>query len=151
MTAAYLRIGELARATGFTGKTLRFYDEIGLLRPSARTAAGYRLYDAQAEERLRFVRKAQGLGLKLDDIRVILDIADAGRVPCAHVLAVVDREMERIDGQMRRLRSLRRELAILRERLSDGIASGTAKPGRCEHLISAPGSLAPRDARRRVR
>ncbi|MHB8685217.1 MAG: MerR family transcriptional regulator [Dehalococcoidia bacterium] len=138
MTGGALRIGQLARAAGFTEKALRFYDEIGLLRPSGRSASGYRLYDEQAIERLRFVRKAQGLGLSLDDMRTILEIGDEGRVPCGHVVSVVDRELERVDAQMRRLRSLRRDLVILRERLNDGIASGTAKPGRCEHLVSAP-------------
>ncbi|MHB8377870.1 MAG: MerR family transcriptional regulator [Dehalococcoidia bacterium] len=138
MTGGALRIGQLARAAGFTEKALRFYDEIGLLRPSGRSASGYRLYDEQAIERLRFVRKAQGLGLSLDDMRTILEIGDEGRVPCGHVVSVVDRELERVDAQMRRLRSLRRDLVILRARLNDGIASGTAKPGRCEHLVSAP-------------
>jgi len=128
---AQLRIGELARATGFSDKTLRFYDEIGLLRPSGRTPAGYRLYDGASAERLRFVRQAQALGLKLDDIRTILEIADAGRVPCEHVLAVVDRELARVDDQMRRLRSLRRDLAALRGRLGDALASGGVAPGRC--------------------
>jgi len=126
-----LRIGELARATGFTDKTLRFYDEIGLLRPSGRTPAGYRQYDGSAAERLRFVRKAQGLGLKLDDIRAILEISDAGRIPCEHVLAVVDRELARVDSQLRRLRSLRRDLSDLRGNLADTLVSGAARPGRC--------------------
>lgn len=151
MTGGALRIGQLARAAGFTEKALRFYDEIGLLRPSGRSASGYRLYDEQAIERLRFVRKAQGLGLSLDDMRTILEIGDEGRVPCGHVVSVVDRELERVDAQMRRLRSLRRDLVILRERLNDGIASGTAKPGRCEHLVSAPECVTPRDARKRIR
>ena len=151
MTAAYLRIGQLARATGFSDKALRFYDAIGLLHPSARSPAGYRLYDAAAAERLRFVRKAQGLGLSLDDIRMILEVADAGRVPCEHVLAIVDRELERIDGQMRRLRSLRRDLVVLRQRLSDGVASGTARSGPCEHVLRTPESRIPGHARKRIR
>jgi DNA-binding transcriptional MerR regulator len=146
-----LRIGQLARAAGFTEKTLRFYDEIGLLRPSGRSSSGYRLYDEQAIERLRFVRKAQGLGLSLDDMRTILEIGDEGRVPCGHVVLVVDRELERIDGQLRRLRSLRRDLVTLRVRLNDGIASGRAKPGYCEHLVKAPESLTRRDARKPIR
>ncbi len=146
-----VRIGQLARAAGFTEKTLRFYDEIGLLRPSSRSTSGYRLYDEQAIERLRFVRKAQGLGLSLDDMRTILEIGDEGGVPCGHVVSVVDRELERIDGQMRRLRSLRRDLVMLRERLSDGIASGRAKPGHCEHLVKEPESLTRPDSPTRSR
>ncbi|TAK61463.1 MAG: MerR family transcriptional regulator [Dehalococcoidia bacterium] len=146
-----LRIGQLARAADFTEKTLRFYDEIGLLRPSGRSASGYRLYDEQAIERLRFVRRAQGLGLSLDDMRTILEIGDEGRVPCGHVVSVVDRELARVDGQLRRLRSLRRDLVMLRGRLSDGIASGRAKPGYCEHLAKAPESSTRRDAPNHIR
>jgi DNA-binding transcriptional MerR regulator len=146
-----VRIGQLARAAGFTEKTLRFYDEIGLLRPSGRSASGYRLYDEQAIERLRFVRKAQGLGLSLDDMRTILESGDEGRVPCGHVVSVVDRELERIDGQLRRLRSLRRYFVTLRGHLSDGIASGRAKPGYCEHLAKAPEFLTLNDSRKRIR
>jgi len=146
-----LRIGQLARAAGFTEKTLRFYDEIGLLKPSGRSTSGYRLYDEQAIERLRFVRKAKGLGLSLNDMRMILEIGDEGRVPCGHVVSVVDRELERIDGQLRQLRSLRRDLVTLRECLGDEIASGRAKPGYCEHLVKAPASLTRRDSRKRIR
>jgi DNA-binding transcriptional MerR regulator len=130
-TPPALRIGELARATGFSDKTLRFYDEIGLVRPSARTGAGYRLYDEAAAERLRFVRKAQGLGLRLDDIRAILEIADAGRVPCEHVLALVERQLNHIEGQLRGLRSLRKDLMDLRGKLKDALASGDVRPGSC--------------------
>lgn len=146
-----LRIGQLARAAGFSEKTLRFYDEIGLLRPSGRSASGYRLYDEEAVERLRFVRKAKGLGLSLDDMRTILEIGDEGRVPCGHVVSVVDRELERIDIQLRELRSLRRDLVTLRQRLSDGIASGRAKPGQCEHLAAASESVAGKHSPKRIR
>ena len=146
-----LRIGQLARAAGFSEKTLRFYDEVGLLRPSGRSASGYRLYDEEAVERLRFVRKAQGLGLSLDDMRTILEIGDEGRVPCGHVVSVVDRELERIDVQLRELRSLRRDLVTLRQRLSDGIASGRAKPGQCEHLAAASESVAGKHSPKRIR
>jgi DNA-binding transcriptional MerR regulator len=135
-----IRIGQLAKATGFSEKTLRFYGEIGLVRPGARTAAGYRIYGEDAAERLRFVRRARGLGLSLDDMRTILEIGDEGRVACGHVVSVVDRELERIDGQLRRLRSLRRDLVVLRQRINDGIASGRAKAGHCEHLLNAPES-----------
>ncbi len=131
-----MRIGQLASVTGFPEKTLRYYDEIGLLHPAARTPSGYRLYAADAVERLRFVRRARGLGLSLADIRTILEIGDEGRVPCEHVVAIVDRELERVDSQRRRLRSLRGDLMSLRERLTEAIASGNTRPGHCSHLIA---------------
>lgn len=129
-TDAPLRIGQIARATGFTPGTLRYYEAVGLLRPAARTTAGYRLYSRDAVERLRFVRRAQGLGLSLADIRAVLRVTDAGAIPCEHMMAIVEREIARIEAQMRRLKDLHRELASLRTRLSQTIASGLIEPGR---------------------
>ncbi len=123
------RIGQLAQESGFTAKTLRYYEEIGLVRPTARSDSGYRLYRDDLIRRLRFVRRAKALGLALTDIRTILRISDEGRVPCEHVMAVVDRDLERIDAQLRRLRDLRGDLVALKLRMLDAIAAGTVAPG----------------------
>lgn len=124
-----LRIGELAAKTNFTPKTLRYYEDVGLIRPDCRSESGYRLYGEAAIERLRFVRRAQGLGLRLDDIGRILEISDEGHVPCEHVMAVVNRELDRIAEQTRRLREMKRGLLALRSRMADALASGSARPG----------------------
>ncbi len=76
-----LRIGQLAAKTGFTPKTLRCYEGLGLVRPDARSESGYRLYGDTALERLQFASRARSLGLRLDDIRRILEISDEGRLP----------------------------------------------------------------------
>jgi len=132
-----MRIGELARATGVGTKALRYYDEIGLLRPAGRTAAGYRIYDAVAEARVQFIRAAQELGLSLTDIRGILEISDGGGAPCHHVLAVVDRDLARIDVQLKRLRNLRRDLHAARARIDKALADGNLKLGQgCRCLAS---------------
>ncbi len=119
-----LRIGELARATGYSDSTLRYYESIGLVRPIRRTSAGYRVYGAASVERLGFVRNAQSLGLRLDEIRKILAITDAGDVPCDHVLSVVDAELSQLDAQLARLTALRHDLQALRRRLTDESARG---------------------------
>lgn len=129
-----MRIGQLARAAGFSEKTLRYYDQIGLLRPAGRTASGYRIYGAAAIERLRFVRSAQDLGLSLSDIQGILEISDGGRAPCRHVLALVERDLDKIDAQLKRLRELRRELAGAKARLDEALMEGGIEPGRCRCL-----------------
>lgn len=131
-----LRIGQLARATGFTDKTLRYYDEIGLLKPSDRSPSGYRLYDREAVERLRFIRGARDLGLSLSDIQDILAISDGGRVPCDHVLAIVKRDLREIDSQMKRLRDLRRALRTAKVRLDDALSSCGANAGPGCHCIA---------------
>ncbi|MDQ1425729.1 MAG: hypothetical protein QOD72_3227 [Acidimicrobiaceae bacterium] len=67
-TAAGYRIAEVARRTGFTTPTLRYYEEIGLMPPARRTEAGYRLYDERAVERLMFIARAKQLGCSLEEI-----------------------------------------------------------------------------------
>lgn len=124
-----LRIGQLAAETGFTPKTLRYYEDVGLIQPDRRSESGYRLYAGAAVERLRFVNRARALGLHLEDIRHILEISDEGRVPCEHAVAVVDHELEGIEQQLKRLREMRRGLQALRSRLSAALESGGARPG----------------------
>lgn len=125
-----MRIGQLADATGTPPKTLRYYEEIGLLQPDGRTESGYRMYGENAVERLRFVRRAKSLGLSLKDIAEILATTDAGRVPCEHVVGVVDRELGRIAEQMAALTDLRKDLTSLRANLTGALARGTTKPGK---------------------
>ena len=129
MRVRMLRIGQLATKTGFTPKTLRYYEDLGLVRPDGRSESGYRLYGDAAIERLRFVNRARALGLRLEDISRILEISDEGRVPCEHVQGIVDRELERIETQMKRLQELRNGLLALRSRMADALASGAPRSG----------------------
>jgi DNA-binding transcriptional MerR regulator len=76
------RISELAHLTGFTPSTLRYYEQVGLLRP-LRSPAGYRIYGDAAVARLRFIARAKRLGLPLDDIRDLVGVWDEGM--CASV------------------------------------------------------------------
>jgi MerR family Zn(II)-responsive transcriptional regulator of zntA len=124
-----LRIGQLATKTGFTPKTLRYYEDLGLVRPDGRSESGYRLYGDAAVERLRFVNRARALGLRLEDIRRILEISDEGRMPCEHVMKVVDRELEQVAAQMERLEELRAGLLKLRSRMAEAMDSGGRRPG----------------------
>lgn len=125
-----LRIGQLARASGVTEKTIRYYDQIGLLTPSGRSAARYRLYGHDAIERLRFVRNARDLGFTLRDIRDILELSDGGRVPCAHVLAVVERDLRAIDARLTRLGELRSALLGVKAKLVEAVTAESCEPGR---------------------
>ncbi len=112
-----LTIGRLARLTGMETKTLRYYDRVGLVRPGARTAARYRLYDEGAADRLQFIRRAKALGMSLADISRILAVRDQGVAPCQHVLDLVTRNTARLETQIQHLKSLRRDLIRLRREL----------------------------------
>ena len=71
------RISEVAERTGFSAPTLRYYEEIGLVRRPERTTAGYRLYDDRAIDRLRFIARSKRLGLTLDEITGLVELWDA--------------------------------------------------------------------------
>ncbi len=81
--ATEYRIADVARRTGFTTSTLRYYEEIGLLGAPARTEAGYRLYDEASVTRLRFIARAKQLGCTLDEIADLIEAWDGDR--CAPV------------------------------------------------------------------
>ncbi|MCG7418023.1 MerR family DNA-binding transcriptional regulator [Microbacterium sp. ACRRU] len=71
-----MQIGELAERTGLSIRTLRHYDEIGLLRPSARTEGGFRLYTADDESRLLLIRRMKPLGYSLEQMGELLAVVD---------------------------------------------------------------------------
>jgi Predicted transcriptional regulators len=104
------KIGELSRMTGLTVRTLHHYDHVGLLRPSARTAAGHRLYDARDVDRLYRIVALRELGLPLESIGEVLAggprLVDLLREHLAHV-----------DVRLRAVRALRDRLAALVRRV----------------------------------
>ncbi|MDO5678164.1 MAG: MerR family transcriptional regulator [Propionibacteriaceae bacterium] len=103
--AEWLRIGEVSRLTGLTHRTLRHYDELGLLVPSGRSYSDYRLYAPEDMERLKAIQQLKSLGLSLDEIRQVLDEpgTDASEMIARHIDAVE----ERIAADQRRLECLR--------------------------------------------
>ncbi|MGF3053983.1 MerR family transcriptional regulator [Microbacterium sp. YY-03] len=74
-----LRIGEVAESTSLSLRTLRHYEDIGLVIPSARTEGGFRLYGAEDIARLMIVRRMKPLGYSLEEMRALLDVVDALR------------------------------------------------------------------------
>jgi MerR family transcriptional regulator, copper efflux regulator len=72
-------IGEAAQRSGFSASALRYYEEIGLVAPSTRTEAGYRLYDDDTLDRLAFIARAKKLGCSLEEITDLASIWDGER------------------------------------------------------------------------
>lgn len=105
-------IGELSRRTGLPVKTIRFYSDEGLLPPTDRTAAGYRLYDARALARLELVRTLRELGVGLADTERVLDRATS-------VAELASRHVEVLDEQIRVLRLRRSVLRAVAKRRSE--------------------------------
>jgi DNA-binding transcriptional MerR regulator len=108
-----MRIGQLADRLGINSKTIRYYEEIGLIPPARRTAAGYRDYDDVDVSRLSFIKTAQRLGLSLEEISEILSLRERGEAPCAYVRDAISQQLGSIDKRIAELESLRRELRHL--------------------------------------
>ena len=111
-----LKVGELAALANLTVRTLHHYDNIGLLRPSARSDAGYRLYDRDDVARLHRIQALRAFGMSLSDIGLTLDS------PAGSPLAIVDRQLESLEVRMAEARRLRDQLLRVREQLVRGTA-----------------------------
>lgn len=108
-----MTIGQLARKLGINPRTLRYYERIGLLIPSARTAAGYRIYSELDAERLAFIRRAQRLGWSLNEIASIIAVREGGAPPCQHVRALAEAKAREIAARIAELETLRQEMGQL--------------------------------------
>ena len=111
-----MRIGELAQRSGVSAKTLRYYEEIGVLTPPERTHGGYRHYDEDTLTRLSFIRAAQAVGLTLGEIREIVGFRDRGETPCAHVTTLIGQRAAELDERIAELERMRTELRRLARR-----------------------------------
>src|ERR671921_1003704 len=105
-----VRIGQLAAQTGYSVRTIRFYEQSGLLPTPPRTPAGYRSYDQDAVTRLRFVRSAQALGLSLAEIAEVLRVRDHHGPPCSYVAELIETHIRALDARIEELAALRDEL-----------------------------------------
>jgi DNA-binding transcriptional MerR regulator len=112
-TGRGLRVGELAEATGLARDTVLYYERAGLLPPPDRTSAGYRTYPPSAVDRLKFIRGAQRLGLRLRDIGDLLAVRDTGTCPCEPAEQLLRRRLAELDAEMARLAALRREMVTM--------------------------------------
>lgn len=105
-----VRIGELAARTGVPVRTIRFYEQTGLLPAPERTPGGYRAYTDDAVVQLRFVRTAQTLGLSLAEIADVLRIRDTQGPPCTYVTELLHTHLRALQARITELTALHDEL-----------------------------------------
>lgn len=106
-----LKVSEVAHRAGVSSDAVRFYEKEGLLPAPPRSPSGYREYDEAIPQRIRFIKGAQGMGLKLAEVKELLEIQDKGACPCGHTRSIVERRLGEIDAEIARLSRLRAELA----------------------------------------
>ena len=138
-----LTIGRVAQQVGVRPSAIRYYEGQKILEPAVRGANGYRLYTDDAIKLLRFVRRAQALGITLKEIKPLLDVATRGQQPCVHVEKVARTHLREINNKIRELEALRKELRTLLRRkagrslanavcpmIERGVAKGGSKADR---------------------
>jgi DNA-binding transcriptional MerR regulator len=133
-----MRIGVLAAQAGLTTKTIRFYEEAGLLPGPPRTSAGYRDYPAGAVARLAFVRDAQAAGFTLEEIRGILAVRDGGQAPCQHVTVLIDQHLAQVEQRLTELAKARDALRDLKGRARAADPADCCEDQVCSILTAAP-------------
>lgn len=129
-----VRIGELARRTGASTKTIRYYEQIGVLPAPDRAPNGYREYPEEAVDRLAFVRDAQATGLSLAEIASILDLRSRGESTCHHVIELLERHMEALDEHIRTLHQTRDKLESLTTHARRLDPATCRDPNRCQTI-----------------
>jgi MerR family copper efflux transcriptional regulator len=107
------QIGAIAKESGIPIKTIRYYEELGLLESSGRTEGGFRLFTTDVLNRLSFIKRSQGLGLSLSEIKEFLSIHDQGELPCDHVKIKLQDKIAEVDRQIQQLLTLKSDLESL--------------------------------------
>jgi DNA-binding transcriptional MerR regulator len=133
-----LRVGQLAEATSMPAKTIRYYEQVGVLPARSRSAAGYRQYYRRDIDRLLFVRRARSLGLPLAQLRDLT--AGLEGEGCATIRPrlqrLVTEQLRVVQQQIAELHRLERQLKDVRKRLETAAAPPGAKGCRCLDGVS---------------
>ncbi|MCC5599801.1 heavy metal-responsive transcriptional regulator [Nostoc favosum] len=108
-----LLIGQVTALSGVPIRTVRYYESLGLLNSSGRTEGGFRKFSSDVLTRLAFIKRAQSLGLSLEEIRNLLNIHDEGNLPCGEVKQKLEDKVNEVDHQIEELLTLRDELTGL--------------------------------------
>jgi MerR family copper efflux transcriptional regulator len=110
-----MNIGTVAERCGLPAKTIRYYEDIGLIRPAERRENGYRTYSPVDARELKFIQRARSLGFSVEEVRELLDLWRDKTRPSAAVKAVALRHLDALEQKIEELRAMRRTLAHLVE------------------------------------
>ncbi|HRI38979.1 MAG: heavy metal-responsive transcriptional regulator [Nitrospira sp.] len=110
---AELTIGQLAKDAGVHIETIRYYERRNLLGPTSRLPSGYRLYNCEAQRRLRFIKNAQTLGFTLHEIAELLNLRVSSTARCGDVQRKAGAKLKQVEAKVSDLQALARALQVL--------------------------------------
>lgn len=108
-----MKISELAKHTGVSSKTIRYYEEIGLIPAAARSSSGYREYHNIDVERLTFIRRCRELQIPLDQLKKLVEMQIDRSAPCGDVDRVIQDQLCKVRKRQQELAQLEQTLAEL--------------------------------------
>ncbi|MEQ9143072.1 MAG: Cu(I)-responsive transcriptional regulator [Parvibaculaceae bacterium] len=111
-----MKIGALAERAGVSAKTIRYYEDVGLIEPAPRTGNGYRAYTEDDVHILQFVNRARSLGFSVNDCRALLALYRDKSRASADVKSLALSHVEEVDRKIEELQSIRRTLSTLAEK-----------------------------------
>ena len=128
MTKQTYRIGEVASAVGVSVDTLRFYERERLLPPAVRSTGGARRYTESIVDRVKFIRKAQNVGLTLKDVRVLVDLRQRPtRAGCQRTRAVLADRIQDLEQRMQELRDFQISLSAHLQACDETLAADDSR------------------------
>lgn len=105
-----LFIGQISSQCRIPVKTIRYYEDLDLIQSSGRTEGGFRQFSSDVFPRLAFIKRAQSLGLSLQEIAEILKVYDQGQLPCGEIKKRLEDKLLEIDRRVKQLQILQTEL-----------------------------------------
>jgi DNA-binding transcriptional MerR regulator len=118
-----MAIGKLAAIAATKVQTIRYYEEIGLIRPFTRSEGGHRLYSPEDVRRLKFIRHARELGFGIEEIRELLHLSDNPDTSCSAADIIARSHLELVELRLKKLQALRKELKRMVEECGHGRVS----------------------------
>lgn len=120
-----VRIGTLAAQTGCSVPTIRYYEEVGLIRPAQRTESGHRVYQPSAAQMLSFIRRCREIGFSIEQVRNLMSLAQ-GEKDCSKARDVAQEQLKNVRAKMLELMTLERTLAQFVDTCSSTCVGGPA-------------------------
>ncbi|EDP64809.1 probable transcriptional regulator [alpha proteobacterium BAL199] len=121
--ATVLSIGQVAQIAGCNVRTVRYYEQVGLLKPPVRSGGNQRQYTVAEVKRLMFIRHARELEFPLDTIRDLLALSDQPNQSCETVTTVARAQLNKVERRLKRLTALKRELESMVRQCAGGAMS----------------------------
>ncbi|MGD1912799.1 MAG: heavy metal-responsive transcriptional regulator [Rivularia sp. (in: cyanobacteria)] len=112
-TSEALLIGKVQKLSGVPVRTIRYYESLGLIKSAGRTEGGFRQFYEDILTRLSFIKRAQSLGLSLQEIGNILKVYDSGKAPCNEIQQKLEDKISEIEKQIEDLRKLQSNLMVV--------------------------------------